>query len=70
MKKGGKKGEKGYAVLDLIVTLALSSIVAFGAGVTTLQTMEVTQQNQDHSTTVRRVRPITRVTTGVTPVPT
>ena len=48
--------EKGFAVINLIVVIALSSIIALGAGMTTAQILKQTQLNEDYATVIRQAQ--------------
>jgi type II secretory pathway pseudopilin PulG len=51
-----KKDENGFALITLIVVIALSAIIATGAGMTTVQVIKVTQATQDQSIAVRQAQ--------------
>jgi prepilin-type N-terminal cleavage/methylation domain-containing protein len=51
-----KQSESGFALIELLVVIALSAIIATGAGVTTVQIIQVAQQNEDHSIAVRQAQ--------------
>lgn len=50
------KDERGFGVIDLLVVIAISAIIATGAGMTIVQVLGVSQSIQDHATTVRQAQ--------------
>ncbi len=51
-----KQDEKGFTLIELIVAIAISAIIAIGAGTTTAQIFRVSQCNSDWTTAVRQVQ--------------
>jgi len=48
--------ENGYSVLSLVVVIAISSVIALGAGMTTGQILEQSRLNEDYATVVRQAQ--------------
>ena len=48
--------EKGFTVISLIVVIAISSVIALGAGMTIAQILKQSQLNEDYATVVRQAQ--------------
>lgn len=55
-----QKGEAGFGMLTLVVVVALSAIIAAGAGMTTIQIFKGTDRNEDHIQTIRQAQNLGR----------
>jgi len=51
-----RQSEKGSTLIQLLIVIAISAIIAAGAGVTTTQTNKLSQRNNDRMTVVRQVQ--------------
>ncbi len=51
-----KRSEKGFTVIEVIVAVAIAAIIALGAGMTTIQIMQGSQQSSDWTTVVRQAQ--------------
>jgi prepilin-type N-terminal cleavage/methylation domain-containing protein len=50
------KGEKGYSMVELLVAVSVSAVLAVGAGMTTFQIFRSSKQNSDWNVAVRQAQ--------------
>ena len=48
-----KRGEKGFTLIQVLVAVAIVAMIGAGVGVTTVQIINNTQQNNDWTTAIR-----------------
>ena len=51
-----KRGEKGFTLISLAVVIAISAIIAAGAGMTTAQIINGSQRNNEQATVIRQAQ--------------
>ncbi len=51
-----KRDERGFSLIILAVAVAISAIIAAGAGMSTVQIITGTQRNNDHATVIRQAQ--------------
>ena len=54
------KGERGFGVITLIAVVAISAMIAAGAGMTSIQIIKGTERNEDHIQTSRQAQNLGR----------
>ncbi len=55
-----KRQEKGFALIDLAVSIAIAAIITAGAGMTTVQIIKGTERNENHATVIRQAHNLGR----------
>jgi prepilin-type N-terminal cleavage/methylation domain-containing protein len=50
------KGEKGYSLVELLVAISVSAVLAAGAGMTTFQIFRGSKQNNDWNVAIRQAQ--------------
>ncbi|MFC2033609.1 hypothetical protein ACFLUB_03750 [Chloroflexota bacterium] len=50
------RDEHGFSLIILAVAVAISAVIAAGAGMTTVQVINGTQRNNDHATAIRQAQ--------------
>lgn len=50
------KGEKGYSLIELLIAVSVSALLAAGAGMTTFQIFRSSKQNSDWNVAVRQAQ--------------
>jgi prepilin-type N-terminal cleavage/methylation domain-containing protein len=50
------KGEKGYSLVELLIAVSISAVLAVGAGMTTFQIFRGSKQNSDWNIAVRQAQ--------------
>ena len=50
------KGEKGYSLIELLVAISVTAVLAAGAGMTTFQIFRSSKQNNDWNVAVRQAQ--------------
>lgn len=50
------KGEKGYSLIELLVAISVTAVLAAGAGMTTFQIFRSSKQNSDWNVAVRQAQ--------------
>ncbi|MDO8568441.1 MAG: prepilin-type N-terminal cleavage/methylation domain-containing protein [Dehalococcoidales bacterium] len=50
------KDERGFTIVSLLAVLAISAMIATGAGMILVQALTVTQSSEEHTTTVRQAQ--------------
>lgn len=50
------KSQTGFTLVGLLVTIALSAVIAAGAGITAIQTAKVTEASREHTTSARQAQ--------------
>lgn len=51
-----KKGESGFTIIEVLVAIFISAIIATGAGMTTVQIIKGSQQSSDWTTVIRQAQ--------------
>jgi type II secretory pathway component PulJ len=55
-----RRKEKGFGLISLAVALAITALIAAGAGMTTVQIMRGTERNEEHAEVVRQAHNLGR----------
>lgn len=55
-----RKEENGFGLIDLAVSLTIMAIIAAGAGMTTMQIIQVTELNEDQATVTQNAHNLER----------
>ncbi len=51
-----KRDEKGFTIIDLVVVIAITAIIALGSGMTVVQIIKGSQRSNDWTTVVRQAQ--------------
>jgi len=55
-----RKKEKGFSIVSVVAAIAVASLVAAGAGMTSMQIIKGTARNEDHAEVVRQAQNLGR----------
>ena len=55
-----RRKEKGFSLISLAVSIAISAIIAYGAGMTAIQVIKGTERNNDHAKVTQQARNLSR----------
>jgi len=51
-------GEKGYSIVEIMIAVSISAMLAIGAGMTTAQILRSAEQNSDWNTALRQAQSV------------
>jgi len=54
------KKERGFGLITLVIVIAISAMIAAGAGMTTIQIIKGTERNEDHIQAIRQAQNLGR----------